>query len=341
MRAWWGSAPATELAPATAPSDNMIRAAQQQVEAATAAIVTAYGSRGTAFAVRYRNQDFLITSGHVTNNLVQSSTGFDYHGRKLFPIVRGNQLAFAEHLAVNPQGIVCKEQTSVNESFRDLSILRLLTPEQTRTILYDLSFAPDSKERLSRVLSSYPTLRNPLADGQWTKEELETLTQHFQLPPIPIDMSLSSITAQPSYSLGYFDNQRHLVPSMTTTNYHNRSAVTVDYRCNAPVIPGHSGSLVFQVSPLGMVESIAVIAASQLSELKAYGVHFSRVREGLNVVINGMLVRNVRNLNGVCDANQGQSAWLSPEGMVPTTSPKRRQPTAATTIYLHIAVGAN
>jgi hypothetical protein len=87
---------------------------------------------------------------------------------------------------------------------------------------------------------------------------------------------------------------------------------------------------VFQVSPLGRVEPIAVIAASQLSELKAYGVHFSRVREGLDAVINGMLVRNVRNLDGVCDINQGQSAWLSPEGMVPSILPRSKPTTAAT-----------
>jgi hypothetical protein len=330
MRAWVINTPAPDVASAATPSDTMIRAAQQQVEAATAAIVTAYGSRGTAFAVRYRGQDFLITSGHVTNNLVQSSTGFDYHGRKLFPIVRGNQFAFAEHLAVNPQGSVCNDKTFINDSFRDLSILRLLTTEQTRTALYDLSFAADSKARLDRALGYYPALKNPLADGQWTKEELETLTQHFRLPSIAIDVPLSSITAQPSYSFGYFDNQPHLVPSMATTNRDNRSAIIVDYRCNAPVIPGHSGSLVFQVSPLGRVEPIAVIAASQLSDLKAYGVHFSRVREGLDAVINGMLVRNVRNLDGVCDINQGQSAWLSPEGMVPSILPRSKPTTAAT-----------
>jgi hypothetical protein len=316
-------APPPLAAPAQA-SAEAIHTARTLVEAASASIANAYGKWATAFAIVHEGEALLVTSAHLTNNRVMASTGFDYKGKKLFPVIRGTSLAFAEHIAVNPQGSVCAFSGNIDfdKPFREISILRLLPPEETRTALYELSFGADSQTRLNHTISLYPSLAGQRLQNPPSKEALMRLTSGFSLLPIHLAPTTSAIGSTPAYSIGYFNNQAHHVASHAGDMEGKPHAFSAKFTCDQPIVGGHSGSLLFTVTPQGGIKPLGIVNAASGKDLMAYGTKFSEVMEGIKTVIAEKTIHQSASLDKICAQLPGISAWYAPNAIEASIAPR-------------------
>ena len=303
--------------------------ARQTVGAATGQIMNAYGGRGTVFALNYRDEDYLITNAHVTNNLYSHTTGFIYNGKNYFLISDGEQIAFAEHIAFNPQGGACGTGNSFNTGapFRDLSILRQTSPAQTRAMIINLSYDPDAWPRIMQQLrTNQPAIASTMNDQTLSAEELQTLTNGFALPPIPVsrDDLRRQRRTDSSYSIGGFRNVDDYVPSRTTARGVGipNSTIELIFGEDSPIVRGHSGSLLYDVNRRGDIQPLGVVTGVVPCSNEAAAVRFSEVLDGLDIV-RARLQASGADLVSFCRAGaSGASVWIGAEGVVPTSAPR-------------------
>lgn len=302
-------------------SDEQRAARAREAEAATAGITNAFETRATAFAVRYHDETFVITSAHHTNNRQDISKGFTYDGKKYFLLIKGAAVAFAEHIALNPQGSVCspRNEMDVKKPFRDISILRPTSPEKTREMLYRYSFKKEDNALLKNIFSRYPSLGNPLEDDRFSADELARLTNEFKLAPIAMSDHPPTEPHGQAYSIAYFKNRPEHVPSDYRAEPSNGS-ILLNFSREKPIISGHSGSLLYTLSANGSLAPLGVITASDSCDY-AHATPFKAVREGLHAIVAHQVITSAT-LDHFCMTTPGQSVWLQPSGISPSVTPR-------------------
>jgi hypothetical protein len=316
---WWGKpASAEPSAIPTEPTKAQIAARMQQVDAATASISSAFKQIATSVSVMYGEKPYLITSAHFTNNRHEASTGFDYKGKKLFPVVRQGSLALAEHLAFNPQGVICEsdDRMKPERPYRDLSILRILSPEQTRQALAELT-GEDSRNRLRQVYASYAELQKYALSRRLTNEELMALTESFKLTPLTLAIDNTERTSS-AFAVTYNAGKPSYLSLNATRDPNNDTSVLVDFDCANEIKRGNSGSLIFDISGNNTLQFVGITTAVSVVETRAYATSFSEVLSGLHAVERNTLFREIRDIRRACSVTHDAYAWHSPEGM---TSP--------------------
>lgn len=311
------------------PSPALWNAAYRDVEAASAQLNNAYNEAGTAWAARYKGRDFVVTSAHATLNYVEGSRGFNFAGRQYFVLVKGDQLALAEQLAFNPQGGPCSHQPGKSDggTMRDLSILRLLAPNETRYLLNEFSYTPDLKTRLDLILTRNPAMARYARDGVLTGEELLTMTERFQMKPIPVDQDAPSrserIRTPRAYALNYANNRPELARgellSLEPAN------IGLHYEPRMQIVPGFSGGLMFDVSETGKLVPLGTAATVSAPTCTGYGVNLPTLREGLDAL--PALRLTFQELRRICDMRKMNfSHWFLGRGeleaqTLPTQAP--------------------
>lgn len=289
----------------------------KQVEAASAAIYGAHGrdglhgNRATAFLVRRNNEEFVITSAHETNHYVQGSTGFSLDGKHYFLMIKDNHLAFAEHLALNPQGWVRAPNGGLpgDVAFRDIAILKPLTPEASREVYQKLATGPSSH-----------LLRNTLRRAEFRErlngEELLQATSLLPLTPIPLDQYSPRIQEMQNapYSLAYYRNRPELIPSTIVRSTTQPSTIRTEFSCSKPVVSGHSGSLLFTVTSTGGLLPLGVMTLASARDGFSEAVRFSEVITGIDALQSGR-IQQARDLKEICASLPGKDIWIAADGL--------------------------
>lgn len=329
--------------PPSEPTPEMVAAARARVEAATARILTATipASHGTVFAVRYgpiggTPETYLITAAHVTNNQRDQTRGFtvyqtDDDGVRrphiYFPIMRGNQLAFAEHVAVNPQGWVCETDDDgvipAGAPISDLSMLRLLSPAQSLELLQRISYGPAWEPHGRHLFESTPALASYLDDqGQLSYANALRATRGFSMTPIDIDDSARNPhhrRTPTAYSVAYHRNEPDFPTSVTVNeNYGDGTSLLQQFDDQNIIKGGHSGSLLYDVDETGRIIPIGVVSGTVRGENSAIAVHFSKAMEGVDAVRLGHAIRGAH-LSDQCRHEPGEhpDEWLAASSLIP------------------------
>lgn len=332
----WGKARFSNLAPSVPtptdtpiplanPTEEMVQAALAQAGRASAAIADAYGRRATTFMVTRHDEHFLITNAHTTNRH-QGSTAFHYKNRKYFPIIKGDQIAFAEHLALNPQGLTCSPEGkgTLDQPFQDISILRLVSPEQTRTMLYDLAFGPDSKARLQTVFTIVPGVISPGMVGNWTAETLQKITQDFSLEPLPDIPKTAQANPTTLYSIAHHRNKPIAIESTRVPHSKITSGIGLKFATSNPINPGHSGGVLFSIDGNGRINPQGMISHIVDGSPYAQAVDYQRILAGIDIVIAKKTLQ-ATNLQEACAIMPGQDIWLDADAIqhpLPTVNPQ-------------------
>lgn len=336
LRSWWYGQADVTVAPTSNAGASRERVEQTlaTVERAAASMMNAYREHSTVTAVRYHDGGtYLIASAHATNNRFQDSKGFDYKGRKLFPIIKGEHVAFAEHIAVNLQGSICDATGNLptQKPFQEISILKLLDPEQTADALHMLSFGSDSSARLKNVLGVYPDLAFNRIVMPAVKEAFESRTRGFSLTPLTMSALELPSRDEAVYSVAYHDNMPHRVRSEIAPEA-DQYGVQLKFRCENPIIGGHSGSLLFQVTNKGAIVPVGVVAATDGRKLRAYATQYSEVERGLQVVSAGRMANLRTSIDHICTDAVASNVWYSPTAIAasamarPADAPPTQRP---------------
>ncbi len=381
----WFSAQA-QTPPAREPSEHTLAEARTKVDQATASITTPTGKLATAVAFSHKGEEYLSTSAHLTSGN-RRSHGFRLGGKEYYLVVKGNGVALAEHLAFNPQGAPCSKNNKFinNEAFADLSILRLLSKEETIALFsppilekqwvvpslpnnfnevfdstkYDLAVnAPKPEDRaayntrmaeltkqLTALFNTAPTkemlkkLQSYKADkhkSYFTREEKKAIDQGIVTPDIAVKLA-SNFSIEPldiletgggpaprtpsAYSLGYFDNRARFARSTLTSD---ENGMRLKYS-NDAIVPGHSGSLAFDVSEKGKLSLLGFVTGTDCRTQTAFLTPFRVLLEGIDAIRNNKLSATPWYL--ACDSlfyANGGDMWLTPSAAtLPGGAPAR------------------
>jgi hypothetical protein len=324
----WRSASATAPAEESRePEANTLHARTSEVIAATAGVYSAHNQRGTGFMLRHRGREFLVTSGHLTHNMNQHSTGFHYQGtlghKVLFVVVRNGTVALAEHLAVNPQGHPCNANPKVmlenSNKQRDISILQLLNAQQTRQIIGELSGA-DARGKMQTVLTTALGTQTPIHDGWVDPDQLRSVTEPFRIETIPVPERIPTLRTPSAYMVG-MARETTVAQVQTEASPFFSDVIPLRFRCEQPIVKGNSGALLYDVSTTGIVSPLGMVIGSNADkgENIASAVSIAQVREGINAVIEGRVVKG-RTLPELCNVLQGLDGWYQVQASAPTAS---------------------
>lgn len=332
----------------------------QRVENSTAQIRNAWSSIGTAFQVRYNDEDLLITSAHLTTNIHGEARGFYSGGKQYFVVVRDGTLALAEHIIYNPQGSACFNGEDLGfisrESFRDISVLRVLTRDEAIPVLNSIWANGDGgqgdptrniprspRERMADIVRNTPELRQRIMDAQsplGTRigvNEIADAIGEFHLESLeltrPMHPGREPHVTPNGYSLGYFHNYPQYVfgeyerKQNSDGSYYYR----MDFSPDNPFTRGFSGGPAFDVDQNGRLVMRGINTGLRHGENIAFMTPIEYVYQGLDIATGrdphtGLPAQEQINLVQleVCPVEEGNGPdiWLTPNS-TPTMHPVR------------------